>query len=205
MSYQFFSDTELMNGGYGVEPLANLGMSSLNNELIPNLNFDNDIVYGLAPTDGFSVGEEFVYKSELTNAFLEKGSIDFSDQWEAETEASLNGWQSESALDFDNGYSNPTVAGDHIKQALLYDNYLENGYVDSLDVSNANMQATLEGPLEQMNFNMQPQFNLSPAGEFIRDAQLTDLYLEDGSFGFSDVYDANMEAYLDAPSLEYLF
>ena len=82
---------------------------------------------------------------------------------------------------------------------------LDKGYINLSDVYKADSQAFLQGPLEEYKFSYNSGFELSPGGEFIKNAHLTDNYIADGTFNYSDVVDIEMTAQLDSQLIDYLF
>ena len=198
MSYHFFTEQAIIDA-----TSAENFLHDINLDLIPD--YSSTEFYGLAPVENLTAGENFVYNSELTNTYLSKGSISFSDQWEAETQSALNGWKSDLAFEGDLGLGDQTQAGGYIKNAILHEEYLDKGYIDYSDVFEADSQAFLQGPLEEYNFSYNSGIELTPGGEFIKNAHLTDSYLADGTFDYFDVVDIEMTAQIEAPLIEYLF
>ena len=134
MSHHFFNENEIL------EPEAlNPELIDINSRLL-DINLDNNFsmngefyqpCYSLQPSNQFSPTQHFIYKAELTNAFLEKGTIDIVDQFEAENKAILNDFQSENAFEVDNGFNIDTEAGHRIKNSLLYE--IEQFLMDEAD------------------------------------------------------------------------
>ena len=199
MSYHFFDESEML----GVEALSPMSLD-LNLDNFSSFN-DYDYCYGLQPSSNFSRAENFVYKAELTNAYLNNGTLDIVDQFEAENNAILNSFQSENAFSFDTGLDIDTVAGNRIKESLLYDAYSNKGYIDITDMFNAETEAYLQGPLEDYKFQALATNPMSCGGEFINDSLLTDSYLQTGTFDFGDIVDSQLTANLESFSIDYLF
>ena len=200
MSYHFFSENEIL----GPEALSpNLVGLNLDNYSSTLNNFDS--CYGLEPSNHFSSAEQFVYKAELTNSYLENGTLNYSDFYQAESKAMLNGWRSEAAFSTNNGLDIEGEASNRIKQALLQDAYFEKGYVDWSDMYQSENQAYLQGPLQEYQFSTFQSNSLSCGEEFIKDSLLTESYLDNGSFSYGDVLDAELTAYTDSFSIDYLF
>ena len=200
MSYHFFNENEIL----GVEALSP-NIASINFDTYSPLSNYLEPCYSLDPTNQFSPAEHFVYKAELTNAYLEKGTLNFSDFYEAENKAMFNSLSSEMAFSMDTGLDIEGEAASRIKQSLLYDAYFDKGYIDSSDMYQADYEAYIQGPLQEYHFDL-PGINSTSCGEeFIKDSLLTESYLENGSFSYTEVYDAEMTAFTESWNIDYLF
>ena len=200
MSYHFFDQNEIL----GPEALTpNLGNINLDTFSSSVNSFDS--CYGLEPVNQFSPAEQFVYKAELTNSYLENGTLNYTDFYQAESKAMLNGWRSDLAFSTNNYLDIEGEAGTRIKQALLYDSYTEKGYVDWSDMYQAENQAYLKGPLQEYHFSTFETDSMSCGQEFIKDSLLTESYLDNGTFSYSDVSNAELASYTDSFSIDYLF
>lgn len=208
MSHHFFNENEIL------EPEAlNPELIDINSRLL-DINLDNNFsmnrefyqpCYSLQPSNQFSPTQHFIYKAELTNAFLEKGTIDIVDQFEAENKAILNDFQSENAFEVDNGFNIDTEAGHRIKNSLLYESYFDKGYVDPMDMYSAEQEAYLQGPVQDLAFESIGYESTSCGESFIKDSLLTESYLENGMFSVGDVIDADLTAFSESMSIDYLF
>ena len=200
MSYHFFSENEIL----GPEALSpNLASLNLDNYSSTLNNFDS--CYGLEPSNHFSSAEQFVYKAELTNSYLENGTLNYSDFYQAESKAMLNSWRSEAAFSTNNGLDIEGEAGNRIKQALLQDAYFDKGYVDPMDMYSAEQEAYLQGPVQDLAFESIGYESTSCGESFIKDSLLTESYLENGMFSVGDVIDADLTAFSESMSIDYLF
>ena len=200
MSYHFFSENEIL----GPEALApNVTNLTLNSFSTYRNYFDS--CYGLEPLSQFSDSEQFVYKAELTNAYLEKGTLNYTDFYQAENKAILNGWRSDLAFSTNNGLDIEGEAGSRIRQALLQDAYFDKGYIDWSDMYQAENQAYLQGPLQEYHFSAIGSDSMSCGQEFIKDSLLTESYLDNGTFSYGDVINAELTAYTDSYTFDYLF
>ena len=200
MSYHFFSENEIL-GPEALSPhVTNINLDSFSTS--PNY-FDS--CYGLEPASQFSNAEQFVYKAELTNAYLEKGTLNYTDFYQAENEAILNGWRSDLAFSTNNGLDIEGEAGNRIRQALLQDAYFDKGYIDWSDMYQAENQAYLQGPLQEYHFSAIGSDSMSCGQEFIKDSLLTESYLDNGTFSYGDVINAELTAYTDSYTFDYLF
>ena len=200
MSYQFFNENEIL----GPEALSPNYLDVNLDTFSSSLNtFDS--CYGLEPVNQFSPAQQFVYKAELTNSYLENGTLNYTDFYQAESKAMLNGWRSDLAFSSNNGLEIEGEAGNRIKQALLQDAYSDKGYVDWSDMYQADSQAYLQGPLQDYHFSTFDSNSLSCGEEFIKDSLLTESYLDNGAFSYSDVLEAELTAYTDSFSIDYLF
>ena len=200
MSYHFFSENEIL-GPEALSPnVTNLTLDSFS-------TYRNyfDSCYGLEPSSQFSDSEQFVYKAELTNAYLEKGTLNYTDFYQAENKAILNGWRSDLAFSTNNGLDIEGEAGSRIRQALLQDAYFDKGYIDWSDMYQSENQAYLQGPLQEYHFSAIGSDSMSCGQEFIKDSLLTESYLDNGTFSYSDVMNAELTAYTDSFSIDYLF
>jgi len=200
MSYHFFNENEIL-GPEALSPnLANINLDNYSSSLN---NFET--CYGLQPSNNFSPAEQFVYKAELTNSYLENGTLNYSDFYQAENKALLSGWRSDAAFSLNNGLDIEGEAGSRIKQALLQDAYFDKGYVDWSDMYQAENQAYLQGPIQEYHFSTFNSNSLSCGEEFIKDSLLTESYLDNGVFSYNDVLDAELTAFTDSYSIDYLF
>ena len=200
MSYYFFNENEIL----GVEAISP-NLASINLDNYSPLSNNLEPCYALEPTNQFSPAEQFVYKAELTNAYLEKGTLYFSDFYEAESKAMFNSLSSEMAFSTDTGLDIEGEAANRIKQSLLYDAYFDKGYIDSSDMYQADYEAYMQGPLQEYHFDLSGSSSMSCGEEFIKDSLLTESYLENGSFSFTEVYDAEMTAFNESWNIDYLF
>ena len=200
MSYHFFSENEILGPEALSQNITNINLDSFSTS--PN-NFYS--CYGLEPSYQFSNGEQFVYKAELTNAYLEKGTLNYTDFYQAENKAILNGWRSDFAFSTDNGLDIEGEAGNRIRQALLKDAYFDKGYIDWSDMYQADKQAYLQGPLQEYHFSTFESDSMSCGQEFIKDSLLTESYLDNGTFSYGDVINAELTAYTDSYTFDYLF
>ena len=194
MSYQFFSESEIH---------AATGMLDSQLSITPSTAFSSDI--NLDGSHLSSQAEEFIYKAELTNSYLDKGYIDINDQFNAEQKAMLNGFQSDMAFNDWSMQEIDTQAGQYIRDASLLDSYNEKGYLDFTDSWEANNQAALQGPLEDYKFYPDFDYGLSPGGEFIRDAQILDTFMENGTWEFGDIQQASLDGLMESHNLGLLF
>ncbi len=199
MSYYFFNENEIL----GVEALSP-NIADINLDTYSPLSNSLEPCYGLENTNQISPAENFVYKAELTNAYLEKGTLNYSDFYEAENKAMFNSLRSEMAFSMDTGLDIEGEAASRIKQSLLYDAYFDKGYIDSSDMYQAENQAYLQGPLQEYHFDLSGN-STSCGEEFIKDSLLTESYLDNGSFSYTEVYDAEMTAFTESWNIDYLF
>ena len=199
MSYHFFDESEML----GPDALSPISLD-VNLDNFSSFN-DYDYCYGLQPLNDFSRSENFVYKAELTNAYLNNGTLDIVDQFGAKNTAILNSFQSENAYSFDTGLDIDTVAGNRIKESLLYDAYSSKGYIDVTDMFYAETESYLQGPLEDYKFQALNTNPMSCGEEFIKDSLLTDSYLQNGAFDYGDIIDSQITANLESFSIDYLF
>ena len=97
-----------------------------------------------------SPGEKFAYKAELQKNFIENDTISFTDQFNAETEAKINGPK----LDLNPSLTEADlIDSSPIKQAYLTGNYIEDGNLDHSDVFEADMQSSLNGSSSSFETN----------------------------------------------------
>ena len=194
MSYQFFSESEI-NAATGMLD----SQLSLFRSTTPSLSINLDGANLSSPA------EEFIYKAELTNSYLDKGYIDINDQFNAEQKAVLNGFQSDLAFGDWSMQDIDTRAGQYIRDASLLESYNEKGYIDYFDGWEANNQAYFQGPLEDYKFYPDLDYGLNPGGEFIRDAQILDTYMENGTWEFGDIQQANLDGLMESHNLGFVF
>lgn len=206
MSYQFFSEAEILQASTlaqtGVPQASLIEPSFLESVDLSSLT----TTHAFGPTEFHpeSAGEAFTYKAELTNAYLEKGHITYTDQWNAERQASLHGFQSDAA--FDGMHEPPSNEAErYIQEASLLKSYNENGHLQMMDGWEASYKAQLQAPLEQYKFEGAIHMELTPGGEFIRDANIIDSYNEGGTWDYSDIYSAEMHGLAEGPGIDWLF
>lgn len=108
MSYQFFSESEIHAATGILESQLSINPSTA---LASSINLDGSQLSSQA--------EEFIYKAELTNSYLDKGYIYISDQFNVEQKAMLNGFQSDLAFDDWAIQDIDTQAGQYIRDASL--------------------------------------------------------------------------------------
>ena len=123
--------------------------SDLNNENSQtdyeiNSEFDNS-----EDINDISQAEQFIYDAELTNTYLEEGTLHVNDLAEAEQIADNYSSLSEGAFSYEGTYEINTEAGEIIKEALLEESYSENGYIDAEDMIQAEHQAVTQGIQEE--------------------------------------------------------
>ena len=194
MSYQFFSENEINAATSILESQLATGSGDL---FYSNINLERSYLA--------SQGTEFAYRAELTNSYLDKGYIDIGDQFNADQKAIISGFQSDLAFDNWGMQDIDTKAGLYIREASLLNSYNEKGYVDYTDGWEANNKAVLQGPLEDHNFYLENDYGLSPGGEFIRDAQILETYMDNGTWEFGDIQQANLNGLMESHYIDYLF
>jgi len=203
MSYQYFSQSDINNANRLLEPQ----LQEVNEQIFldsPQSNHDVDLSLAHERSSHYSPGEAFTYKAELVNAYQEKGRIDLSDTWNAQQKAELYGYQSDASLEEAFTNSEESEAYNHIKESILLKNYNNHGYLDHMAASEAEMNATLRAPLEQSNFDSANLNHLTPGGELIRDAELSQIYTENGNWTMSDIYNSEIQGYMHGPEIDYL-
>ena len=156
---------------------SNLDIDNSQIDLESNSEFDN-----YEDISEFSQAEQFIYDAELTNTFIEEGDLNVNDLAEAEQIADAYSSLSEGAFTAEDFYNINTDAGEIIKEAILEETYLENGYIDVEDMIQAERQAVMQGIQENSVIQDTHDGDLTDGGEFIQEALLQDIYLEDGSF-----------------------
>ena len=178
--------------------------SDLNNENSQtdyeiNSEFDNS-----EDINDISQAEQFIYDAELTNTYIEEGTLHVNDLAEAEQIADNYSSLSEGAFSYEGTYEINTEAGEIIKEALLEESYSENGYIDAEDMIQAEHQAVMQGIQEESTIQDTYDDDLSEGGEFIQDSLLQEIYLENGTFNEDDVNESTSIAY-DSDDIDDLF
>ncbi len=179
--------------------------SDLNNENSQtdyeiNSEFDNS-----EDINDISQAEQFIYDAELTNTYIEEGTLHVNDLAEAEQIADNYSSLSEGAFSYEGTYEINTEAGEIIKEALLEESYSENGYIDAEDMIQAEHQAVMQGIQEESTIQDTYNDDLSEGGEFIQDSLLQEMYLENGTFNEDDVNEATSFAYDSDDIIDDLF
>ena len=164
-----------------------------------NSEFDNS-----EDINDISQAEQFIYDAELTNTYLEEGTLHVNDLAEAEQIADNYSSLSEGAFSYEGTYEINTEAGEIIKEALLEESYSENGYIDAEDIIQAEHQAVMQGIQEESTIQDTYDDDLSDGGEFIQDSLLQEIYLENGTFNEDDVNESTSIAY-DSDDIDDLF
>ena len=152
-----------------------------------------------------SQSEQFVYDAELTNTYLEEGTLQVNDLAEAEQIADNYSSLSEGAFSYEGTYEINTEAGEIIKDALLAESYSENGYIDAEDMIQAEHQAVIQGIQEESTIQDTYNDDLSEGGEFIQDSLLQEIYLENGTFNEDDVNESTSIAFDSDDIIDDLF
>lgn len=204
MSFQYFSESEINQAnGLAEQQLQELGQQGFLESTLQHHDAD---LTTLAPggSSHYSPGEAFTYKAELVNAYQEKGRLDFLDTWSAQQKAELYGYQSDAALEAGADNFNGSEAYNHIKESVLIDSYNERGYLDYMSTTEADIVANQRAPFEQINFDSASFHDLTPGGELIRDAELSSIYTENGTWTHSDVYNSEIHGYLHGSEVDYL-
>ena len=179
--------------------------SDLNNENSQtdyeiNSEFDNS-----EDINDISQAEQFIYDAELTNTYIEEGTLHVNDLVEAEQIADNYSSLSEGAFSYEGTYEINTEAGEIIKEALLEESYSENGYIDAEDMIQAEHQAVMQGIQEESTIQDTYNDDFSEGGEFIQDSLLQEMYLENGTFNEDDVNEATSFAYDSDDIIDDLF
>lgn len=179
--------------------------SDLNNENSQtdyeiNSEFDNS-----EDINDISQAEQFIYDAELTNTYIEEGTLHVNDLAEAEQIADNYSSLSEGAFSYEGTYEINTEAGEIIKEALLEESYSENGYIDAEDMIQAEHQAVMQGIQEESTIQDTYNDDFSEGGEFIQDSLLQEMYLENGTFNEDDVNEATSFAYDSDDIIDDLF
>ena len=179
--------------------------SDLNNENSQtdyeiNSEFDNS-----EDINDISQAEQFIYDAELTNTYIEEGTLHVNDLAEAEQIADNYSSLSEGAFSYEGTYEINTEAGEIIKEALLEESYSENGYIDAEDMIQAEHQAVMQGIQEESTIQDTYNDDLSEGGEFIQESLLQEMYLENGTFNEDDVNEATSFAYDSDDIIDDLF
>lgn len=179
--------------------------SDLNNENSQtdyeiNSEFDNS-----EDINDISQAEQFIYDAELTNTYIEEGTLHVNDLAEAEQIADNYSSLSEGAFSYEGTYEINTEAGEIIKEALLEESYSENGYIDAEDMIQAEHQAVMQGIQEESTIQDTYNDDLSEGGEFIQDSLLQEMYIENGTFNEDDVNEATSFAYDSDDIIDDLF
>ena len=177
---------------------SNLDIDNSQIDLESNSEFDN-----YEDISEFSQAEQFIYDAELTNTFLEEGDLNVNDLAEAEQIANNYSSLSDNAFTAEDSYNINTDAGEIIKEAILEETYLENGYIDVEDMIQAERQAVMQGIQEDSVLQDTHDGDLTDGGEFIQEALLKDIYLEDGSFE-EDLVNESTEIAYDSDDIDDL-
>ena len=177
---------------------SNLDIDNSQIDLESNSEFDN-----YEDINEFSQAEQFIYDAELTNTFLEEGDLNVNDLAEAEQIANNYSSLSDNAFTTEDSYNINTDAGEIIKEAILEESYLENGYIDVEDMIQAERQAVMQGIQEDSVIQDTHDGDLTDGGEFIQEALLQDIYLEDGSFE-EDLVNESTEIAYDSDDIDDL-
>ena len=159
---------------------------------------ENSDSYIPSHMENSSPGEKFAYKAELQKNFIENDTISSADQFNAETEAMINGPK----LDLNPSLTEADLMDSSpIKQAYLTGNYIEDGNLDHSDVFEADMQSSLNGSSSSIETNNY----FSPGEELVRDSELTESFLENGEVTSLDEINAENTAFVEGSNLDYLF
>ena len=177
---------------------SNLDLENSQIDLESNSEFDN-----CDDTSEFSQAEQFIYDAELKNTYLEDGNLNVNDLAEAEQIADNYNSLSESAFTVEGSYNINTEAGEIIKDAMLGESYLENSYVDAEDMIEAERQAVMQGIQEDSVIQDTHDGDLTDGGEFIQEALLEEIYLENGSFE-EDLVNESTEIAYDSDGIDDL-
>ena len=163
-----------------------------------NSEFDNS-----EDINDISQAEQFIYDAELTNTYIEEGTLHVNDLAEAEQIADNYSSLSEGAFSYEGTYEINTEAGEIIKEALLEESYSENGYIDAEDMIQAEHQAVIQGIQEDAVIQDTYDGDLTDGGEFIQEALLQDVYLETGGFE-EDLVNETTEMAYDSDDIDDL-
>ncbi len=177
---------------------SNLDIDNSQIDLESNSEFDN-----YEDISEFSQAEQFIYDAELTNTFLEEGDLNVNDLDEAEQIANNYSSLSDNAFTAEDSYNINTDAGEIIKESILEESYLENGYIDVEDMIQAERQAVMQGIQEDSVIQDTYDGDLTDGGEFIQEALLQDIYLEEGSFE-EDLVNESTEIAYDSDDIDDL-
>lgn len=190
MSYQFFSEEEINNA------------TQLEGQPLPGIPTSSGAeALGFKPE---TAGEAFTYKAELVNTYLEKGHLNYTDVYHAQQEAILKGFKSDVALGVGPEIEH-SEAGSLIKEANLLSDYNNNGHLSPNAVFHADQAALLKSPLEDYKFSQFANHQLGPGGEFIKEADLIQDYLDNETWSSSDIHSAEIHGLTDGPMIDYLF
>ena len=177
---------------------SNLDIDNSQIDLESNSEFDN-----YEDNSEFSQAEQFIFDAEITNTYLDEGDLNVHDLAEAEQIADNYSSLSEGAFTAEDSFNINTEAGEIIKEAILEDAYLENGYIDVEDMIHAEHQAVMQGIQEDAVIQDTYDGDLTDGGEFIQEALLQDIYLENGSFE-EDLVNESTEMAYDSDDIDDL-
>ncbi len=176
---------------------SNLDIDNSQIDLESNSEFDN-----YEDNSEFSQAEQFIFDAEITNTYLE-GDLNVNDLAEAEQIAGNYSSLSEGAFTAEDSFNINTEAGEIIKEAILEEAYLDNGYIDIEDMIQAEHQAVIQGIQEDAVIQGTYDDDLTDGGEFIQEALLQDIYLEHGSFE-EDLVNESTEIAYDSDDIDDL-